>query len=94
MRVRITQKLTGSIDGIQLDPFEPGRVYDVGTLLGCYLMAIQAAEPVGDEPSALVLPMGQRFFASPTRTRSTRGLSSIHPLRPDAPATRPPKKRR
>jgi hypothetical protein len=59
LRVRITQKLSGSIDGIHLDRFQVGSVYDLGTSLGCYLMAIGAAEPTADERPALVLPIDE-----------------------------------
>ena len=38
-RLRITQPLVDSIDGIQLSPFVTGAVYDVGTSLANYLLA-------------------------------------------------------
>ena len=50
MRLRIILPLDGCIDGIQLDVFEPGYVYEVGTLLGCYLLASHAAVPADGEP--------------------------------------------
>lgn len=56
MRLRITRAMTGSIDGIQLDHFEPGQLYDVGTSTGSYLLAIGAAEPVVEEGPSLVVP--------------------------------------
>ena len=46
MRVRITRSLSGSIDGIQLDRFIPGFVYDVGTSIGSYLLSEGWAVPV------------------------------------------------
>jgi hypothetical protein len=49
MRVRITQPIQGSIDGIQLDHFEVGALYDVSVSLACYLLAIEAAEPVAED---------------------------------------------
>ena len=61
MRVRITQKLSGSIDGIQLDKFSPGYVYDVGVSLGCYLLAIGAVEPVAEDTPALIWPIDQQM---------------------------------
>jgi hypothetical protein len=71
MRVRITRTLHGSIDGIQLDRFHLGRVYDLSVSLACYLMASDAAEPALDT-EAVSLPGSQRlFFArehTPTRT--------------------------
>jgi hypothetical protein len=57
MRVRITRPLSGSIDGIQLDRFIPGFVYDVGTAIGSYLLSERWAEPVLDESPALVVPL-------------------------------------
>jgi hypothetical protein len=49
MRVRITQAIQGSIDGIQLDHFKVGALYDVSVSLACYLLAIEAAEPVAED---------------------------------------------
>ena len=57
MRVRIIRHLTGTVDGISLDQFEVGRVYDVGTSLCNYFMANRWAEPVPDEGPALVVPL-------------------------------------
>lgn len=49
MRIRITERLTGRIDGIQLDRFRVGETYDMGTTLASYLMAVGSAVPVMDE---------------------------------------------
>jgi hypothetical protein len=57
MRVRITQALSGSIDGIQLRRFVTGLTYDVGTTLGNYLLAEGMAVPVDENTPALVLPI-------------------------------------
>ena len=57
MRIRITERLSGSIDGIQLAHFEVGRTYDVHSALGCYLMALGRALPVSDATPALVVPL-------------------------------------
>ena len=57
MRVRITQTLSGSIDGIQLRRFVTGLTYDVGTTLGNYLLAEGLAVPVDESTPALVLPI-------------------------------------
>jgi hypothetical protein len=55
MRIRITEPLTGSIDGIQLDRFRVGETYDMGTTLASYFMAVGAAVPVVDEtPGGIV----------------------------------------
>lgn len=57
MRIRITQSLSGSIDGIQLRRFVTGLTYDVGTTLGNYLLAEGLAVPVDEDTPALVLPI-------------------------------------
>jgi len=57
MRVRITQPLPGSIDGIQLSRFVTGLTYDVGTTLGNYLLAAGSAMPIEETTPALVLPI-------------------------------------
>ena len=70
MRLRITEPLSGSIDGIQLDRFAVGQVYEVGNTLGSYLLAIGAAEPVADDTPAVVLPPDQVMFGSVVSGRS------------------------
>ena len=40
VRLRIIRPISGSIDGIDLNHFEVGSVYDVGTRLGSYLLAM------------------------------------------------------
>ena len=57
MRVRITQRPSGSIDGIQLSRFITGLTYEVGTILGNYLLAEGLAVPVEQTAPALVLPI-------------------------------------
>jgi len=49
LRIKITKLLRGSIDGIQLNRFETGRTYDVGTTLGNCLLSMGAGVPVDDE---------------------------------------------
>ena len=93
MRVYITQKLFGSIDGIRLDRFAPGLVYEVGTTLGNYLLSSGAAMPVDDDSPALILPPDNQMFGPPPRTNRRQWSTS----RPRAVAAdrkpRPSKKR-
>jgi hypothetical protein len=74
VRLLITRMLDGSIDGIRLGRFRRGRVYDVRTLLGCYLLAEGVAEPVSDDIPAEILPPEKQMFAPwvdvPARNRS------------------------
>jgi hypothetical protein len=49
MRLRILARPdTEAIDGLRLDAFEPGGVYEVGNLIGSVLLAEGWAEPVDD----------------------------------------------
>lgn len=50
---------SSSIDGIRLDHFEPGFMYEVGNVLGALLLAERWAEPVTDEEPALLVPLSQ-----------------------------------
>jgi len=56
MRVRITEPLSGSIDGIQLSRFVTGVTYDVGTTVGNYLLAMEVAVPAESDTSTVGLP--------------------------------------
>ena len=83
VRLRITQRLHGSIDGMQLDRFQPGLVYDVGPILGAVLLAEQWAEPVDDDYESTVTPVTSvRQFAE------TR-----HDAKPHSPWRRRPARR-
>jgi hypothetical protein len=57
MRVRITKSLDGSIDGIQLDRFVTGQIYEVGTSIANYLMAEGWAVPVDGKSPPLEVPI-------------------------------------
>jgi len=82
MRLRITRQLHESIDGIQLAAFRPGYVYNVGTTVGNYLLAIRAAEPVADDHPFLVLPPEkQLFYPLPPRVIYPRPPRSLARLR-------------
>jgi hypothetical protein len=61
VRLRITRQLSGSIDGIHLDDFVVGFVYEVGTSVGSYLLAENAAEPVPETSSVPTAPGHRRF---------------------------------
>ena len=74
VRLKITRRLTGSIDGLQLSHFQVGDVYDVGTALGSYLLALGAAEPVLAEPPAKIVPIG------PETDQERRARTSSEPL--------------
>ena len=57
MRICIIQKpQVASIDGIRLDRFEPGHLYDVGNSLGALMLAEGWAQPVGVEEPAVEAP--------------------------------------
>lgn len=69
MRLKITRALKGSIDGIQLTNFVPGRIYDVSAEFGSYLLAERAAEPVPDPPSDDFYPPLAGDWRRPIRSR-------------------------
>ena len=62
LRILVTQRLLGSIDGIRLDRFRRGGVYEVGATIGCYLLALGAAEPVDDDTPATTPAPGRQLF--------------------------------
>jgi hypothetical protein len=72
MRVRITQRLSGSIDGIQLSRFVTGLTYDVGTTLANYLLAEGLAVPVDESVPAVALPGPSEAQDRPRRVRRRR----------------------
>jgi two-component system, chemotaxis family, chemotaxis protein CheY len=57
MRVRITGRPHGVADGVSLDRFDTGLIYDVGTTIGNLLLAEKWAEPVEERFPALVVPL-------------------------------------
>lgn len=59
MRVRITREMSGDLDGLRLDSFKTGDVYDIGTSLATYLMSCGFAIPVVDERPARIVPLDQ-----------------------------------
>jgi len=59
MRIRIKQRPTvTSVDGLELDRFEPGQLYEVGTTLGILMLAEGWAEPAIAELAVLPVQFG------------------------------------
>ena len=48
MRVRICRQPAGAVDGISLEHFRPGLIYDVGTQLASVFLAEGWGEPVDE----------------------------------------------
>ena len=97
VRLRITRQPAGCIDGIRLEDFIVGSVYDVGTMLGCYLLAEGVAEPVPDDSPALVAPLGRTRFKVITSRMQGRVIRMRVPYWAEPvseAADRPPRKRR
>ena len=98
MRLRITRQLYESIDGIRLTSFRCGYVYDVGTTIGNYLLAVGAAQPVSDDHPYIVLPPEKHLFYPGPSTVPVRLRTHEH-RRPSSPdvralaADRPPRRR-
>jgi hypothetical protein len=78
MRIRITEPLKGSIDGIQLDRFRVGETYDMGTTLASYLMAVGAAVPVIDESPGRVVALDDDWPDAVFETSRANDRDSRH----------------
>ena len=64
MHLRIRRQLTGSIDGVRLDRFRAGIVYEVGTQLASVFLAEGWAEPAAEVGAvAAVCPAPSRTAA-------------------------------
>lgn len=98
MRLRITRQLYDCIDGIQMREFRTGFVYEVGTTLGCYLLAERAAEPVAEDTPYVTLPPEKLLFAPVPSIRCLRSAGYRRPERHQAPvavaADRAPRRRK
>jgi hypothetical protein len=79
VRVRIIRQPVGSIDGISLDDFMVGFVYEVSTLLGCYLLADGCGEPVAETFQARVSPVQPTRFLVPAPPATPRGPTNTAP---------------
>jgi hypothetical protein len=51
--------MSGDLDGLRLDNFKIGEMYDIGTSLATYLMSCGFAIPVVDERPARIVPLDQ-----------------------------------
>jgi chemosensory pili system protein ChpA (sensor histidine kinase/response regulator) len=84
MRLRIRRKLTGSIDGVPLDRFRAGGVYEVGTQLANVFLAEGWAEPVAEDGAArriaalvLVVDDETRVRRLTTRLLTGKGYEAV-----------------
>ena len=92
LRILVTQRLSGSIDGIRLDRFHRGGIYEVGVTIGSYLLALGAAEPVDDDMPATT-PSPERQLFGPVIAGKGFAVSRL-PLDKAADSSRGNKKRR
>lgn len=65
MRVRITRARHGEIDGVVLDAFQVGGIYELPSGLATYLVITKSAELVADEGHPSLLPFETRFEVMP-----------------------------
>jgi hypothetical protein len=85
MRVRITHRRPGEVDGVDLTAFEVGFVYDVSPSLATYLIMTGTADPVVDDRPALVVPVDEMPHAM-TATRKS-GVRHERAIAADAART-------
>jgi hypothetical protein len=78
MRIRIVQRPSGRIDGVALDRFEPGVVYEVNASIATYLMATGFAQAVADANAARVSPVDAPHAAARPVKRTTAPLAAAH----------------
>lgn len=57
MRITITRRTQGEIDGVPLERFEPGHTYDVNASIATYLMVMGCAQAVADTAPARIVPL-------------------------------------
>ena len=57
MRIRIVRRPRGQVDGVDLNRFQPGALYDVNASIATYLMVGGYAEPVADTSPSPVVPV-------------------------------------
>jgi hypothetical protein len=62
VQVRITRPRFGDVDGVSLNAYEVGRVYEVAEWLGAYLIATASAEAVSDDE--IVDPLSEQRMSS------------------------------
>ena len=67
MRIRMVRRPSGRIDGVPLDRFEPGVVYDVNASIATYLMSMGYAQAVAEMSPARVAPPDSPVAASPAK---------------------------
>jgi hypothetical protein len=79
LRIRITRRGHGDLDGVALTGFEVGSTYEVSSTVGTYLIAIGNAEPVEVTTSP--------SFSSLRRKNRARRQSVVAADRPTAPAS-------
>jgi hypothetical protein len=92
VRLKITRPPSGCIDGIRLDDLVIGVVYEIGTTLGCYLLAQGLAEPVDDDVPTLMPPWTEAHFAPldiGTANETTPEIVEVAPLSEAADRRRP-----
>ena len=95
MRIRIIQQpTTASIDGIRLDRFERGALYDVGTNLGSLMLAEGWAVPAPADDPALLIPLHDAHLAPTPSNLIIETRRSLSADRHSQAADRPPRRRR
>ena len=82
MRIRITRRRPGEVDGIDLSRFEVGVVYDVSPSLGTYLIMTGHADP--DERPSLVVLEEMQPPATVTRANEAPAERAVAADRPQS----------
>jgi hypothetical protein len=95
MRIRILHiPRSTCIDGIRLDQFVDGHLYEVGTTLGALFLCEGWAEPIDDTSPALLIPLRELAADAQAPTPPNLTRETYPPYVTDPPATALDRRRR
>jgi len=75
MRVRITRRMSGTVDGVSLERFQSGATYEISASLATYLI-VNGAATASEEPTAQTPPRSE-----PIDTAARAGREGRRPRR-------------
>jgi hypothetical protein len=78
MRVRITRRPEGDVDGFPLSGFSPGKIYDMNASIATYLIVMGWATAVADYPPARIIPMNLTRELGNAVKRATQKETARH----------------
>src|SRR4051795_12532487 len=77
MRVRITRRMSGTVDGVSLERFQSGATYEISASLATYLI-VNGAATSAEEAAAPTPPRSEPIDTAAGAPRGGRGRSPPH----------------